>query len=268
MKPLQFHNLIAACLANLIVPLAVFFVASSTTIVAPVVSPHFEQILFSKGVDSNRTLVSPAQAQAPEPDLPETSNQNAVDLADKLTPGHLTASAANQLADIHNFVTQISNGRKDMLRGVYVPGIMALPIIQQPENNPIFVSNKHDLVTQFQSAARNGVTGLLAHNYLAGSLFYKLAPGQEVLIIHGDGSIQPYRVVSIHRFQKLRPSSLHSNLVDLSTGQGLPGAQVFRRFYRGEHRVTFQTCLARNGRLDWGFLFVVATPVVETISSE
>ncbi|MBI1880434.1 MAG: hypothetical protein HYR94_19830 [Chloroflexi bacterium] len=264
MKHLQLHNLVAACLATSFILLGVFFVLSNTAVVAPAATPGLDRTP-SKTIDSGSVSASLNQAQAPNPSLPETSSQNAVPLADKLMAEPHVASEVN-LADFHNFVAQVSNGQRDVLRGVYVRGILAFSIIQQPENNPIFVSNKHDRVTQFQSAARNGVTGLLAHNYLAGSLFYKLAPGYEVLIVYGDGTIQRYRVVSIHRFQKLKPTRLHSKLVDLSTGQELSTAEVFRRFYRGEHHVTFQTCLERNGRLDWGFLFVVAVPLFENIT--
>jgi hypothetical protein len=157
-------------------------------------------------------------------------------------------------------VAQVNNNQKNEIRGVYVPQLFALPVIQQPENNPIFVSNKHDRVTQFQNASRNNVTGLLAHNYLAGGSFQQLAPGHRVLVVYGDGAIRSYRVVSIHHFQKLEPANVRSRLIDLSTGENLSTAQVYSRFYRGEHHVTFQTCLERQGRLDWGLTFVVANP--------
>jgi hypothetical protein len=241
--------------------LVVFLLSSNTAVIAPATVPHFDQSQ-PETIDSDLITASLDQTSAPVINLPETSRQSVAEVADQLA-AKADSVSEEKLADFHDFVTQVSNGQKDVIRAVYVPGIFALPIIQQPENNPIFVSNKHDRVTQFQSAARYGVTGLLAHNYLAGSLFYKLAPGHEVLIVYGDGSIQRYQVVSIHYYQKLKPTNLYSNLIDLSTGQELSTAEVFRRFYRGEHRVTFQTCLGRNGRLDWGFLFVVAVPLFD-----
>src|SRR5574341_335350 len=96
--------------------------------------------------------------------------------------------------DLETFVRHVSNGQPGVIRGVFVPGRFALSVIQQPENNATFVSNKRDLVTQFEKAARNGVTGLLAHNYLSGRLFYQLTSGQEVFVVYGDGAIQRYRV--------------------------------------------------------------------------
>ena len=228
---------------------------------APAATPGFGQAQ-AETLDPGLVTVSLDQSSASAMNLPETSSQSAAEVTGQLAAIPDSVSEEN-LADFHNFVTQVSNGQKGVVRAVYVPGIFAFPIIQQPKKNPIFVSNKHDRVTQFQSAARNSVTGLLAHNYLAGNLFYKLTPGHDVLIVYGDGVIQRYRVVSIHQYQKLKPSNLYSKLVDLSTGQELSTVEVFRRFYRGEHQVIFQTCLERNGRLDWGFLFVVAIPTIQ-----
>ena len=258
MNRLQFHTLIAAGLVSIIV-LIVLVVSLTATAVASVTTFRFTWP-FATFVDSDSVAASLQHAHPSETGLPETSNQNRVELA-----GHLTTltypAPEDNLADFHNFVTRISNGQKDVIRGVHVSGLFSLPVIQQPQNSPIFVSNKHDRVTQFQNAARNGVTGLLAHNYLAGGQFYKLVPGHEILVVYGNGDIQRYRVVSTHRYQKLSPSNLHSNLVDLSSGKEVSVTDVFNRFYRGEHHLTFQTCLERNGRLNWGFLFVVAVPV-------
>ncbi|HZD55229.1 MAG TPA: hypothetical protein VE136_00785 [Anaerolineales bacterium] len=153
-----------------------------------------------------------------------------------------------------------SSGQSQNARGVYVAGVFALPVIQQPEDKPAYVSNRPDLLTQFQSASRYGVTGLLAHNYLSGKEFYNLGLGQEVQVIYDDGTIGSYRVSNIERFQKLVPSSSRSHYIELDTGNELTTEQVFRKFYRGSGRVTFQTCLEGNGILNWGLLFVVAEP--------
>jgi hypothetical protein len=263
MKRLQLHNLISACLASILLWI-VFFIPLNTPEIAPAAAPPFDQAQ-ARSINSDLRSARPTKTPTLEMDLPDTSSQSSAELADKLT-AKPDSSAEENVTDLYNFVTQVSNNQQNVIRGVYVPSLFSLPVIQQPKNNPIFVSNKHDRMTQFQSAARNGVTGLLAHNYLAGSLFYKLVPGNKILIVYGDGAIQRYQVVSIHRFQKLNPASLHSRLVDLSTGKEFSTAEVFRRFYRGEHHVTFQTCLERGSRLDWGFLFVVAVPLLEKIT--
>ncbi|HWQ84189.1 MAG TPA: hypothetical protein VN363_06455, partial [Anaerolineales bacterium] len=147
------------------------------------------------------------------------------------------------------------------VRGVYLAGGFALPIIQQPEDKPAYVSNRTGLVTQFNAPSNYGVTGLLAHNYLAGEEFYKLRTGQEVALIYGDSLIKRYQVARIDTFQKLTPSRLKSDYLELSTGRRLSTSQMFKRFYRGDEHLTFQTCLEKDGLLNWGLLLVTAVPV-------
>lgn len=161
------------------------------------------------------------------------------------------------------FITAVANGESADIRGVYLRDNFALPIIQQPDDRPAYVSNHYGLVTQFKSAARYGVTGLLAHNYLAGKEFFKLQIGQEVAIIYGDHVLRRYQITEIDQLQKLSPDRQTSDYIELSTGRKLSTSDVFRRYYRGEHHVTFQTCLEKDGNYNWGLLFVRAIPVNE-----
>jgi hypothetical protein len=258
MKHLQFYCLTVACLTGAVILFILLFF--SNTAVLPSLSLSALGQTRSENIDSDLALLSATEVSISEPDLPDTASESFVEFPDRLIAEHPPAEE-EKLANLYTFVNQIRNGQEDVIRGVHVSGLFSLPIIQQPKNNPLFVSNKHDRVTQFKSAAQNGVTGLLAHNYLAGDLFYQLVSCREILILYGDGASQRYRVVSIHRYQKLRPASLHSNFVDLDSGEEFSTAEVFRRFYRGDHRLIFQTCLERNGQLDWGLLYVVAVPL-------
>jgi hypothetical protein len=144
-----------------------------------------------------------------------------------------------------------------------VPGVFSLPVIQQPEDKVVYIANRPGMLTQFQLASQNGIIGLMAHNYLSGKDFYKLGIGQEVNVVYNDHRIGHYQVTSIRRFQKLRPSRLYSDFVDLDTRQRLTTGQVFDQFYRGESHVIFQTCLEGEGRMDWGIIFIVASPLSE-----
>ncbi len=166
------------------------------------------------------------------------------------------------------FIDKVADGQKGVIKGVYVAGIFALPVVQQPEGEWAFVSEESGIVTEFQSAARNGVTGLLAHNYLSGALFYKLKVGKEVRIVYGDKEIKRYQIVGIYRFQKLTPGSPQSELIDLDTNEQVTTEDVFNRFYRGGHKVTFQTCLEAHGHSNWGLTFTVAMPIEEKDNRE
>jgi hypothetical protein len=158
------------------------------------------------------------------------------------------------------FTKAVQNSEANVLRGVYVPEVLALPIIQQPAGNAGYVSGKLGEITQFDMAAQFGNIGLLAHNHLSGSSFSKLAIGQEVRLVYGNGTVEYYVIAQILQFQALEPNSPYSSFRDLITNEMLTAEQLFNKVYRGERHVTFQTCLSGPESLSWGRLFVVATP--------
>ena len=170
-------------------------------------------------------------------------------------------TSRQQLPSLNNFAANLANGLSETVRGVYVPGFMALPIVQQPRGNTGFVSEQPDTATQFQLADRYGVIGLLAHNYLSGNDFYRLVEGLKVLVVSGDGTLQNYRITEVIEYQKVTPGSNWSHYINLETGERLTTYQVFAQYYQGEHHLTFQTCLERDGLETWGLRFVVAEPV-------
>jgi hypothetical protein len=157
---------------------------------------------------------------------------------------------------LSTFADSINDGNRKVLRGVHVDGILALPIVQQPYS--MFVSKEPGTVTQLAMAQAYGVTGLLAHNWLSGEAFFGLEVGQRVHLIYGDGRIISYWVSDIQRYRATIPKSSYSGFVDLETGKGNDAEGVFRRVYTGEDHVTFQTCIAKDGELSWGRLFVIA----------
>lgn len=174
-------------------------------------------------------------------------------------PGRLSAPGASPA--FHHFLEQVLDGQPGVIRGVYVENVLALRVVQQPDKDWKYVSEEWGTVTQFQSAARNGVIGLLAHNYLSGQSFFQLALGQEVIVVNGNGKLLRYRISDIQRYQKVDSKSLSSPLIDLQTGKELSVNQVFQRVYSGTDHVTFQTCIAKDGDSTWGLIFVIATPV-------
>jgi hypothetical protein len=161
---------------------------------------------------------------------------------------------------LDEFAVEVSDGQAGVVRGVYVAGSLALRVRQQPEANALYISTAPDATTQFRYAAYTNVIGLLAHNYLAGSSFFNLSVGQEVWIIYGDGARQGYVVTDVYRYQALTPNSTRSEFLDLDTGEVLSSTRLYDRVYRGEHHVTFQTCIQENGLSTWGRLFVIARP--------
>lgn len=176
-------------------------------------------------------------------------------------PAPAASNSQNSFPSYAAFEASVSDGEAGVVRGVYVPGVLALPVKQQPANNPAYVSSEAGVATQFQMAAQFGITGLLAHNTLAGIQFFNLTAGQEVHIIYGDGADRRYTVTQVYRFQALEPNNPAGSFVDLSSGAVLTAADVFEQVYTGSEHVTFQTCIDHNGLSSWGRMFVVAMPL-------
>jgi hypothetical protein len=183
-------------------------------------------------------------------------------LAFLLTPisARAESKAGLTLPDFYGFVESVKDGKPGILKGVYVPGVLSFPVIQQPVGNPGFVSQEPGLVTQFGMAAEVGNVGLLAHNNLAGQTFTDLKIGDEVRLVYGDGSLEYFIVTESLEYQALQPYSPYSEFRDLETSQTISAEELFRKVYRGERHVTFQVCIAANGVDAWGRLFVIAQP--------
>ncbi len=180
-------------------------------------------------------------------------------LAFSIFPAH-AAAQVRPIPAFMNFITSVKNGQAGLVSGVYVPGLFALKVSQQPANDPSFVAPWLGTVTEFKAAKNSGNIGLLAHNHLAGQDFPSLKTGQEVRIIYGDGKIEYFRVTKILHYRALQPESMVSDFIDLNSGERLTWSAVYKITYQGARHLTFQTCIDKNGNQTWGRLFVIAEP--------
>jgi hypothetical protein len=163
-------------------------------------------------------------------------------------------------AQLESFAASIINGQAEQVVGVYVPGVFALPVFQQPADQASYVSDQDETITQFSSVNKYGSIGLLAHNYLSGERFFELGEGQDVVILHGDGHHESYRIYKIDRYQALTPTSVYSNFIDLAdpTQTIITAGDVFNRIYTKPDQLVFQTCIEANGNYSWGRIFISA----------
>jgi hypothetical protein len=185
-----------------------------------------------------------------------------------LTGEQTSASASSPLPALREFVVATKTGDPKSLVGVYVPGVLALPIVQQPANQPGYVSPTPGVATQFRMAKDYGTEALLAHNYLSGQLFFNLQAGQRVILVYGDGRVKFYEVSETNSYQALSPSSPYSNFIDLSNpGAVLSAADVFLRNFAKAGHLVFQTCIESQGVESWGRLFIAAQPVQRTFTA-
>lgn len=163
-------------------------------------------------------------------------------------------------ADLVNFIEKVRNENPDELRGVFVQGKFAYPVVQQPSDQPLFVSTNAATVTQYRSAAKNQVVGLLAHNYLAGASFYTLEPGDRVHLVFGDGRVKVYVISEILQYQVVTAGRDVSAFKDVKTREILSEQQIYDKVYGLGDKVTFQTCIPSGSNGTWGRLFVIAYP--------
>lgn len=162
------------------------------------------------------------------------------------------------------FVESVVNGNANELRGIVVPGQFALPVVQQPPGKTGYVSEEPGVITQFQLAARYGIVGLLAHNYLEGAKFHEMGNGDYVILIRGDGTLRWFKVDSKTYYQKLQPRSNWSHYRTLSSNERLTTYQLFGKYYQpngDEEHITLQTCAYGYGSETWGVVFITAKHV-------
>jgi hypothetical protein len=164
------------------------------------------------------------------------------------------------LPSFADFSRAVQNGDANVLRGVYVPEVLALPVVQQPVDRPYYVSSHNGEATQFAMVSQYGNIGLLAHNTLSGKLFPRLSIGLQVRLVYGDGRVEEFVVASVLRFSASEPESVSSSFHNLDRNETLSAGEMFSRAYVGERHLVFQTCIAANGNASWGRLFIVALP--------
>jgi hypothetical protein len=178
-----------------------------------------------------------------------------------------TILAATQMATpeptlpaLPSFIAQVTNGEADTLVGIYVKGIMALHIVQQPNGDPAYIDLSDGSATQYYRASIYGTIGLLAHNYLSGRHFFEISLGTDLILVYGDGRTSQYTVSEIGDYQRLSLTDVRSDFVDLATNEQKNVDEVFAHYYQQKQVLTLQTCIAQNGKSDWGVRFILARP--------
>ena len=212
-------------------------------------------------------ILEPSTAFAVKPTESSLANRPAhprgVDeiCAEPPSDGNELNSSRLRLRREHGDVAKFKRADLATVTGVFVCQVFTLDVAQQPPDDPIFVSEETNTVTQFRLAAYYGTIGLLAHNTHSGSKFFHLALGQEVDIVYGDGTVRPYVISEIRHLQALNPDSPYTDFVALDHGGArFSSTQVFAKFFQAGDRVVFQTCIDARGNPSWGRLFVTATP--------
>lgn len=164
--------------------------------------------------------------------------------------------------NLTEFIIEHLNSDCNSVEGIYVQNKLLFSVVQQPGDQPGFVSSRTDTVTQFSYASQYDSIGLLAHNTLAGAEFFKLEPADEITLIYGDGHLAKYIITDIREFQALSPYSQYSTFIDLHMPEEeLTYQELFFDTYGTGDNLVLQTCIAQKGVDSWGRLFIIASPV-------
>ena len=179
----------------------------------------------------------------------------------RMVSGYESANSILTDRDLTDFIIGVAEPSCDTIAGVYVKDKLQLSITQQPSDQPGFVSTSSGTVTQFKYAAEHGSIGLLAHNHLAGSDFYKIETDDEIYLVYGDGQTKRYQVTEIRQYQALEPTSPYSSFVNLSDmSRIIAYDELFADIYGEDDRLILQTCISNQNSSSWGRHFVIAVP--------
>lgn len=185
--------------------------------------------------------------------------------------GYLPAPAiagASTYESLQEFIAVVKNGQSNQVVGIYIPGVLALPVGQQPINNAGFVTRNPGETTQFAMASKYGTVGILAHNDLAGKTFYDIQLDQYAIVVYGDGRLEYYVISDIQQYQALSPTSTFSDFVNLDgSNEHLTAGELFTRIYTPGNRLVLQTCLEAEGNASWGRTFFIAEPATSQVLS-
>ncbi len=184
-----------------------------------------------------------------------------------LTP-YAALKDTSTITSLQDFVQSVENGQKNTVVGVYVPGVLALPVGQQPQGNAGFVTRTPNQTTQFNLAGQYGTIGILAHNDLAGMLFPEIQTNEYAIVVYGDGHLEYFQISQIQKYQALSPTSTFSDFINLDgSNERLSASQLFNRIYGPGGRLVFQTCIDANGDPSWGRVFIIAEPADSQVLS-
>jgi len=162
---------------------------------------------------------------------------------------------------LSEFIASLEGGDQGQVIGLYIPKMLAVRVVQQPINNPAFVSNMADAVTQFKLADLYGSKGFLVHYNRVGKQFFDLKQGHQIFLIYGNGEYRKFIVHESLRFQALTPDSPYSSFREL--GHLKPRystVELFNWVYGKRDRLILQTCIEVDSNPNWGRYFIVATP--------
>ena len=237
---------------------------NQAAVAQPVVQPTVSPTLAPAPTENIAAPAVESAAPAPVRSGLVESLPSPADLAASAGQGLLSIPETTGQPDLDSFIASVRDGVATRLTGVYVAGVFSLPVVQQPDGEVNYVDINENTVTEYSRSTPYDVIGLLAHNTLrSGQSFFKLKPGQDVVLVYGNGRQVRYRIDRVENYQALSYTDPFSNFIDLNGpgGQLILNEDLFRKIYTNSGQLVFQTCFEANGDPSWGRMFVIANPL-------
>lgn len=203
---------------------------------------------------------------APYTPLIPTMENSHVFLGNMLAPEPQTS-----FPSLAEFIMQIKS-RDRVVTSKKIDGVwskdvtLAATVVNQPAGKPDYVSENQGELTHFSVPDAYGdVLGLLAHNNLdVGKSITKMQIGHKLTLIAKSGILLNYQVREVYNYRAHDPKNLSSDFSEVGNESiTLSASELFHKVYTGEHHVTFQTCIEKNGDNYWGRRFVLAYPLTQ-----
>ena len=145
---------------------------------------------------------------------------------------------------------------------IIFPDLPPIKIVPQPNGKYSWVSNDSNSFTEFSVPKKLYDTQyFLAHNTKAGSHLNEIKIGDVIKFRESNAGLGEHterKVKEIRKFKALQPTNLKTPLVDLSTGKQYSVEDITKEMWTNNKQVVFQTCIEKEGDINWGRLFVIA----------
>jgi hypothetical protein len=169
-----------------------------------------------------------------------------------VTGGELSRDRGSpDLPSLETFRRHVMNGNPDQLTGIWVEDVLAFHVQQGLTSRAPEVK---DTLSIYNWAWKNGVVGLLIHNYRGGTQLYQLNPGVGIAAIYGNGGVDWYLSRGGTWYEsRTAPSGGFAGPFRIWSCDGcafdVSSRDLHNRHYAGNHRLAFQTCVRSEGRM-------------------
>jgi hypothetical protein len=173
---------------------------------------------------------------------------------------------------LEEFRRTVTNGHANQLTGIWVDGVLAFKVSPGTHS---YAPSTRNTASIYNWADNHGVTALLIHNYLGGTLLYQLNSGMYIAAIYGNGGVDWYvaRNDTWYETRNYSPSGFKGPFRFWSCGDcdfDISVEDIRWRHYAGTPHLAFQTCVETADRV--GLLIIdayfIGTPALPQEANE